>query len=66
MAQDTCWNCRNFNYDGQADGGECRRSSPRVKFSRQGETVGSVWPMVTAEDWCGEFRPARAKEPVPA
>lgn len=61
-----CWNCRSFNYPGQGDSGECRRNSPRVKFSRRDDEIGSVWPVVAAEDWCGEFRPTRARETAPA
>ena len=56
--REICWYCRNFHGGGLARG-ECRRGSPRVLFSRHSEEIGSVWPVVSANDWCGEHRPAR-------
>jgi hypothetical protein len=62
MPHDTCLYCRFFESGtpaGSEGDGECRRGSPRVKFGRRGPdlcVVGSAWPVVDANDWCGEHR----------
>ncbi len=32
--------------------GECRRRAPAIAA----DTGRAVWPLVAADDWCGEFR----------
>lgn len=42
--------------DGRA--GECRRYAPFPKVVRANKitNLGSDWPQVCRDDWCGEFR----------
>ena len=39
---------------------QCRRNPPQFRPSEDGTPAGSRgrWPVVVADDWCGEFKPA--------
>ena len=40
-----------------AEEGHCRRF-PATVLQRDGEPVGSAFPLLDADDWCGEFQMA--------
>lgn len=65
---DTCryWNAaRKAMWTDASDGGrsyliahaECRRYAPARLNDR---SLGSIWPHVNANDWCGEYQSAQA------
>ena len=54
-----CENCRFFNQEEEGNAlGECRRRSPYLLSVEEDENspIGA-WPIVAAEEWCGEFQP---------
>lgn len=56
----TCAGCV-FYHPYPAGGGECRRSAPRIHFTRNDpdEDYRRIWPPVDPSDWCGEYREDR-------
>lgn len=48
-----CANCV-FYFTYGLDKGECRRAAPVVR--NEDLTQRARWPIVTAQDWCGEGR----------
>jgi hypothetical protein len=49
MEGDSCRICRFFAY------GECRRFPPQVVRQQDG-MIGSDFPMIHPDGWCGEFQ----------
>lgn len=54
-----CTNCCHFRRDPSAtneehDSGECRRHPPTVLVDEEGPMT--IWPVVTSEGDCGEWR----------
>lgn len=60
-----CENCRFFAASGgESTRGDCRRHAPHPatirlrSYSEQGpEAYESYWPVMSHDDWCGEFEP---------
>ena len=56
-----CWTCRHFHWvphmmDSDGSQGYCRRNPPVI-------SEGAEWPMIYAEDWCGEWSRLEGFEP---
>jgi hypothetical protein len=61
--ENTCGGCFHFEPAADDSSGRCRRYPPMVvNDSLEADTPEarfvSLWPMVTKNDWCGEFTPA--------
>jgi hypothetical protein len=60
MMKPTCDTCRFYDGSPGAKLAPCRRNAPRSHLvSADGDPedtrVRGVWPIVSAEDWCGQF-----------
>lgn len=60
MRERTCGGCAHWNCTSAAKAfGECRRypAAPLTYTDEDGDTVlaGNKWPLVGAEQWCGEW-----------
>jgi len=68
--EDSCFTCR-FFLPLQKGGGSCRRHAPRPSLEGQVVDRGglmenaAVFPVVSPEDWCGEFELPAAGRPSP-
>lgn len=56
-----CSNCYFWAATPAAGGGNCRRYAPRPSNSRLDQTY---WPRVSADAWCGEWKPEVVKTDV--
>lgn len=65
---DKCEWCRYFQSAGIV--GECRRNAPVTTLSHENpgmpEKQVTLWPLVGADDWCGEYREDHSKSKRPA
>ena len=53
MAKKKCSNCAYFKGNPKKCRGECHRNAPRPQVGFHGFDIG--WPIVTEEDFCGDF-----------
>ena len=59
MTEQKCQTCRFARSDGHSRGTYvCRRSAPVLP---EGKDFGR-WPLVQADDWCGEYAPSTVAE----
>jgi len=55
-----CGKCRFFEDAEFSDGfGECHRHAPRCTGAEPGSNDLAVWPVISSDDWCGEFEERR-------
>jgi hypothetical protein len=57
---DICCRCRYYS-DECSISGWCRRHSP-VVLCNAGYGIETHWPVVQADNWCGEFEPRQPAE----
>jgi len=60
MARVACENCvfyvRITSNQGTHNRGKCRRFPPLVYFDAHGKQPSELWPTVSENWWCGEYR----------
>ena len=59
MFRGKCKDCEYWRMH-EKDQGSCRRHTPRMLI--RGEDIFVGWPMVDADDFCGEWDPARSED----
>jgi len=59
-ATNCCRNCRYSVMEINADRGTCNRHAPTPKF----DTAWATWPSIWGLNWCGEWTPIPADDPV--
>jgi len=60
-----CKVCRFFNASNDGSSGTCRRISPRAcePLEKNDTAYEPKWPVVSANDWCGEGEPREGPDP---
>jgi hypothetical protein len=67
MSFDNCSDCRFFdNENTTGELGKCRRNAPRshlisADVDADEQRVRGVWPLVSEDDWCGQFEKIRKR-----
>ena len=63
-----CDTCRFAYKTNTFDCFECRRHAPKERKNPPGyyPNTRTVWPLVSADHWCGDWEAAPLPQPVPA